>query len=40
MVDRDRWHFTNNEKYTVNYPDREKALLIQGPNVTLLKVFS
>lgn len=46
-VDRDGWHFTNNEKYTVKsgyqvqrvYPDKERAPIEYGPTVTALKVF-
>ena len=47
MVDRDRWHFTHNRKYTVKsgyqieqiYPDREKPPLLFGPTVDALKAF-
>ena len=47
MVNRDGWHFTNNEKYTVKsgyqiervYPDRERPPVMFGPIVDVLKSF-
>ena len=47
MVERDGWHFTNNEKYTVRsgyqieriYPDRERPSLQFGPTVDALKAY-
>ena len=47
MADREGWHFTNNENYTVKsgyqveqvYPDKEKLPEFYGPTVDILKVF-
>ena len=47
MVDREGWHFTNNEKFTVKsgyqveriYPDRERSSLLIGPTIDVLKAF-
>ena len=47
LEDRDGWHFTNNEKYTVKsryqveriYPDKEKSPEFYGPIVDILKAF-
>ena len=44
-IDRDRWHFTKNGKYTVKsgyqvkriYPDKERPPLLIGPTVDVLK---
>ena len=46
-VDRDKWYFTNNGKYTVKsvykieqvYPDREKPTAVYGPTIDILKAF-
>ena len=45
MADRNRWHFTNNGKFTVKsgyqverlYPDRERPPLLIGPTIDALK---
>ena len=47
MVDKDGWHFTNNDKYTVKsgyrvervYQDREHTPVVYGPTVYILKGF-
>ena len=47
MVDRNGWHFINNEKYSVKsgyqlervYPDKEKPPAFYGPTVDALKAF-
>ena len=47
MADRNRWHFTNNGKFTVKsgyqveriYPDRERIPSFIGPMVDVLKAF-
>ena len=47
MEDRNGWHFTNNEKYSVQsgyqveraYPDKEKPPVFYGPTVDTLKAF-
>lgn len=47
MADQERWHFTNNRKYTVKYgyqvesiyPDKEKPPLVFGPTVDILKAY-
>ena len=47
MDDRNGWHFTNNEKYSVQsgyqvervYPDKEKPQNFYGPTVDALKAF-
>jgi len=47
MEDRNGWHFTNNEKYSVQsgyqvervYPDWEKPPEFNGPTVDILKAF-
>ena len=47
MMNRDGWHFTENEKYSVksgyqverDYLDKEKPQELYGPTVDLLKAF-
>ena len=47
MMDRDGWHFTNNEKYTGKsgyqvervYLDKKKPPVVFGPTVDILKGF-